>query len=59
MKINRMLYISCNSTALGRDTKLLKAVGYILELFQPINIFSHAYHIVSPALFNPGLNCQV
>lgn len=49
MKVNRLLYISCNPTTLARDLKLLKGAGYILELLQPIDMFPHTYHIESLA----------
>ena len=49
MKINRLLYISCNPTTLARDLKLLRGAGYILESLQPIDMFPQTYHIESLA----------
>lgn len=45
MKINRLLYISCNPATLARDLEQLKDASYNLELLQPLDMFPQTYHI--------------
>lgn len=48
---NRIVYISCDSATLARDTKILTALGYSLCEYTPIDLFPRTHHCETAALF--------
>lgn len=45
MQAKRIVYVSCNPSSLARDLALLEELGYKTEEIQPIDMFSHTYHV--------------
>ena len=41
----RVVYVSCNPRALGRDLALLGEVGYRARSIQPVDLFPHTAHV--------------
>lgn len=48
----RIVYVSCNPTALGRDLNMLLQSGYRVDEIQPVDMFPHTSHIESVTLLN-------
>lgn len=46
----KIVYVSCNPSALARDVKYLCDNGYQLEKVQPVDLFSQSWHIENVAL---------
>lgn len=42
---SRLIYVSCNPPTLARDLKLFAARGWRLTFVQPVDQFSHTYHV--------------
>ena len=41
MKINKMIYVSCDPATLARDLKIMKEKGYNIRLVQPVDMFPY------------------
>lgn len=50
MKPQRIVYVSCNPSSLARDLAVLSEYGYKTTAIQPVDMFSHTYHVESVAL---------
>ena len=51
LKISKLVVVSYDPAALGRDTRLLVDAGYVLRQVQPIDLFPQTVRVVSLALF--------
>lgn len=47
----RIVYISCDSATLARDTKILTTLGYSLCEYTPVDLFPRTHHCETAALF--------
>lgn len=50
MNPERIVYVSCNPSSLARDLAILEEYGYKTKEIQPVDMFSHTYHVESVAL---------
>ena len=50
MKINKMIYVSCDPATLARDLKIMVEKGYDIKLVQPVDMFPHTNHVETVAL---------
>jgi 23S rRNA (uracil1939-C5)-methyltransferase len=50
-KIKRVIYVSCNPGALGRDAAMLRAVGFKLVSTQPVDQFLWSARLESVSVF--------
>jgi 23S rRNA (uracil1939-C5)-methyltransferase len=50
MQAKRIVYVSCNPSSLARDLAVLEEYGYKTKEIQPIDMFSHTFHVESVAL---------
>ena len=50
MKIETLVYVSCNVETQSRDIRFLKSNGYKVEHIQPVDMFPHTNHVESIAL---------
>ena len=48
--VQRIVLISCDPATLGRDAGDLTALGYRLQLVQPVDMFPHTWHVETIAL---------
>jgi len=56
LKPVRIVYVSCDSSTLARDLKVLLQHGYRLQSSQPIDMFPHTAHIESVTILTlPGI----
>ncbi len=51
MRPTRVVYVSCDPVSLGRDAALFEQRGYELTRVEPLDMFPHAFHIETVALF--------
>ncbi|MFC7441864.1 23S rRNA (uracil(1939)-C(5))-methyltransferase RlmD [Laceyella putida] len=47
----RLVYVSCNSSTLARDAKILQELGYHVQEVQPVDMFPQTGHVECCALF--------
>ncbi|HVO30166.1 MAG TPA: 23S rRNA (uracil(1939)-C(5))-methyltransferase RlmD, partial [bacterium] len=59
LKPERVVYVSCEPTALGRDLALFRARGWELERVEPLDMFPHAFHIEALAVLTPARRARV
>jgi 23S rRNA (uracil1939-C5)-methyltransferase len=45
MQPERIVYVSCNPSSLARDLAFLEECGYKTKEIQPVDLFSHTYHV--------------
>ncbi len=45
MNPKKIVYISCNPSTLARDVEILSQNGYIMQIAQPVDMFSHTMHV--------------
>jgi len=50
MQPSRIVYVSCNPSSLARDLAVLAELGYVTKEIQPVDMFSHTYHVECVAL---------
>ncbi|MGL5417534.1 MAG: 23S rRNA (uracil(1939)-C(5))-methyltransferase RlmD [Clostridium sp.] len=50
VKPERIVYVSCDPSTLGRDLKILEQQGYKTEKVQPVDMFPHTAHIENVAV---------
>lgn len=46
----RLLYVSCNPQALGRDLAILRKTGYLVTEVKPVDMFAHTAHLECVAI---------
>ncbi|WP_378954219.1 23S rRNA (uracil(1939)-C(5))-methyltransferase RlmD [Pelosinus sp. sgz500959] len=54
MKPERIVYVSCNPASLARDLAVLADLGYVAKEIQPVDMFSHTFHVECVALIERG-----
>ncbi|MBV1757708.1 MAG: 23S rRNA (uracil(1939)-C(5))-methyltransferase RlmD [Dethiosulfatibacter sp.] len=52
MKPERVVYVSCNSSTLARDLKILVDGGYKVLEVQPVDMFPHSVHVETVVLMS-------
>jgi len=45
LRPDRVAYVSCDPTTLGRDVKALRALGYRVTRAEPVDMFPRTYHV--------------
>ena len=45
MKIEKVIYVSCNPATLARDLKFLRENGYDIKSIQPVDMFPNSNHV--------------
>ena len=48
LKVPRIVYVSCDSSTMARDLKILSEVYDVLEV-QPVDMFPQTYHVEAVA----------
>ena len=48
----RVVLVSCDVRAFGRDARLLRQAGYHLTSVTPVDMFPHTYHIEVLSVFD-------
>jgi tRNA/tmRNA/rRNA uracil-C5-methylase (TrmA/RlmC/RlmD family) len=51
LKAQRIVYVSCNPSTLGREAAILTSNGYQLRSLTLVDQFPNTYHIETVALF--------
>lgn len=52
----KVIYVSCNPATLARDIARFRAVGYELQLVQPVDMFPQTYHVETVVLMSKVQN---
>ena len=45
MRIEKIVYVSCNPATLARDMEIMRDLGYKLGAVQPVDMFPGTYHV--------------
>jgi len=53
IKIEKLIYVSCNPATLARDLKLFCEKGYKIDQVQPVDMFPHTPHIETVVKLTP------
>jgi 23S rRNA (uracil1939-C5)-methyltransferase len=48
----RVVLVSCDAAALGRDARLLASAGYSLTADTPVDMFPHTFHVEAVSVFD-------
>ena len=52
LRPKKIVYISCDPSTQARDVHILDEYGYQVDVLQPVDLFSHTYHIENIARFS-------
>ena len=52
LRPKQIVYISCDPSTQARDVHILDEYGYQVDVLQPVDLFSHTYHIENIARFS-------
>jgi 23S rRNA (uracil1939-C5)-methyltransferase len=56
LKINKIVYISCNPSTLARDIKRFSENGYSTTEIQPVDMFPYTEHVECVAIISRAVS---